>query len=164
MLGLKLNHVSKRGHWCERWDLIGMNVLWTGGHSHTFFWLFWWTHWPLREVTIIWSKIFKLVIQKSSVGTYREIAVKWMPQNLSNEESTSLRAWWHQATSHHLSWCWPRSMSVYGVTRPQCVNECTLDRWTFTHIFLIVLNDSDLGPVSISKSYLICMLGKSYCL
>ena len=33
-------------------------------------------------------------------------------------------AWCHQATSHHLSQCWPRSMSPYGVTRPQWVNSC----------------------------------------
>ena len=31
-------------------------------------------------------------------------------------------AWCHQATSHNLSQCWPRSMSPYGVTRPQWVN------------------------------------------
>ena len=30
-------------------------------------------------------------------------------------------AWCHQATSHYLSKCWPRSMSPYGVTRPQWV-------------------------------------------
>ena len=29
----------------------------------------------------------------------------------------------HQATSHYLSQCWPRSLSPYGVTRPQCVNS-----------------------------------------
>ena len=30
-------------------------------------------------------------------------------------------AWCHQATSHYLSQCWPRSPSPYGVTRPQWV-------------------------------------------
>ena len=30
-------------------------------------------------------------------------------------------AWCRQATSHYLSQCWPRSMSPYGVTRPQWV-------------------------------------------
>ena len=30
-------------------------------------------------------------------------------------------AWCHQATSHYLSQCWPRSMSPYGITRPQWV-------------------------------------------
>ena len=31
-------------------------------------------------------------------------------------------AWYHQATNHYLSQCWPRSMSPYGATRPQWVN------------------------------------------
>ena len=31
-------------------------------------------------------------------------------------------AWCCQATSHHLCQCWPRSMSPYDITRPQCVN------------------------------------------
>ena len=31
-------------------------------------------------------------------------------------------AWCRQATSHYLSQCWPRSLSPYGVTRPQWVN------------------------------------------
>ena len=31
-------------------------------------------------------------------------------------------AWCRQATSHYLSQCWPRSMSPYGVIRPQWVN------------------------------------------
>ena len=32
-------------------------------------------------------------------------------------------AWCHQATSHYLSQCWLRSMSSYGVTRPQWFNK-----------------------------------------
>ena len=32
-------------------------------------------------------------------------------------------AWCRQATSHYLSQCWPRSMSPYGVIRPQWVNH-----------------------------------------
>ena len=31
-------------------------------------------------------------------------------------------AWCREATSHYLNPCWPRSMSPYGVTRPQWVN------------------------------------------
>ena len=34
-------------------------------------------------------------------------------------------AWCRQATSHYLSQCWPRSMSPYGVTRPQWVTWVT---------------------------------------
>ena len=32
-------------------------------------------------------------------------------------------AWCHQATSHYLSQCWPRSMSPYGITRPYWVKR-----------------------------------------
>ena len=32
-------------------------------------------------------------------------------------------AWCHQATSHYLSQCWPRSLSPYDVTRPQWVKS-----------------------------------------
>ena len=41
-------------------------------------------------------------------------------------------AWCHQATSHYLSQCWPRSISPYGITRPQWVNKCLfifLQKW-----------------------------------
>ena len=31
-------------------------------------------------------------------------------------------AWCHQATSHYLNQCWPKSPTPYGVTRPQWVN------------------------------------------
>ena len=32
-------------------------------------------------------------------------------------------AWCRQATSHYLSQCWPRSLSPYGIIRPQWVNK-----------------------------------------
>ena len=54
-----------------------------------------------------------------------EIALRWMPQDFADDKSTLVQvmAWCHQATSHYLSQCWPRSMSPYGVTRPQWVNH-----------------------------------------
>ena len=44
-----------------------------------------------------------------------------MSLDLADEKSTLVQvmAWCHQATSHYLSQCWPRSLSPYGVTRPQ---------------------------------------------
>ena len=44
------------------------------------------------------------------------------------DQSTLLQvmAWCRQATSHYLSQCWPRSLSQYGVTRPQWVNSLRL--------------------------------------
>ena len=35
-------------------------------------------------------------------------------------------AWCHQAPNHYLSQCWPRSVSPYGITRPQGVNSTTI--------------------------------------
>ena len=44
---------------------------------------------------------------------------------LSGDKSTlfQVMACCHQATSHDLSQCWPRSMSPYGITGPQWVNS-----------------------------------------
>ena len=69
------------------------------------------------------SVIFKFIIQNSSLGIGSEIALKWMPQNLIIDKSTLVQVmvWCHQATSHHLSQCWLRSMSWYGDIRPQWV-------------------------------------------
>ena len=52
--------------------------------------------------------------------------LRYMPQTPINGKSTlvQLMAWCHQATNHFLSQCWPRSMSPYGITRPQWVNDC----------------------------------------
>ena len=53
-----------------------------------------------------------------------EITLRWMSQGLTDDTSTLVQviAWCRQATSHYLSQCWPRSLSPYGVTRPQWVN------------------------------------------
>ena len=47
-----------------------------------------------------------------------------MVTGLTDDKSTlgQVSAWCHQATSHYLRQCWPRSMSPYGVTGPQWVN------------------------------------------
>ena len=54
-----------------------------------------------------------------------EIAPRWMLLDLTDDKSTSalVMARRHQATSYCLSQCWSRSMSPYGVTGPQWVNE-----------------------------------------
>ena len=53
-----------------------------------------------------------------------------MAQNTIDDKSTLVlvMAWCHQATSHYLSQCWPRSMSPYGVTRPHRV-KAMHDLW-----------------------------------
>ena len=61
--------------------------------------------------------IFKRILVISGWGISHEIAL------ISHDQSTLVQvmAWRRQATSHYLSQCWPRSLSSYGVTRPQCV-------------------------------------------
>ena len=53
-----------------------------------------------------------------------EIALRSMPLDLTDDESTSVQvmAWCHQATNHYLGQCWPRPPSPYGVTTPQWFN------------------------------------------
>ena len=55
-----------------------------------------------------------------------ELALRWMSLDLTDEKSTlvPVMVWCHQATGHYLSQCWPRSLSPYGVTRPQWVKWC----------------------------------------
>ena len=59
-----------------------------------------------------------------SLGTHWKIPLRWMPQKFTDEKSTLVlvMAWCHQAPSHYLSQCWPRSLSSYGITRQQWVN------------------------------------------
>ena len=59
-------------------------------------------------------------------GISYEIGLRWMLLDLTDDKSTLVQvmAWCRQATSHYLSQCWPRSLSPYGVTKPQWVNSC----------------------------------------
>ena len=56
-------------------------------------------------------------------GISCEIVLRWFSLDLTDDKSTLVQvmAWCRQATSHYLSQCWPRSVSAYGVTRPQGV-------------------------------------------
>ena len=65
------------------------------------------------------SIIFKLL--NSTWGTQCELALRWMPKDLTNEKSTlvQLMTWWLTAPSHYMSQsCWPTFMCLYGVTQP----------------------------------------------
>ena len=68
--------------------------------------------------------VFKLTLVNGGWCISYEIALRWMPLDLTDDKSTLVQvmAWCCQATSHYLSQCWPRSMSPNGVTRPQWVN------------------------------------------
>ena len=73
--------------------------------------------WNFRHV------IFKQILVIAGWGTSCEIALIWMSLDFTDDQSTLVQvmAWCRQAASHYLSQCWPRSLSPYGVTRPQWV-------------------------------------------
>ena len=66
---------------------------------------------------------FKLISWIDTLSNSCETALRSMPQNPSDYKSTLVQvmAWCRQAASHYLSQCCPRSLSPYGVTRPQWV-------------------------------------------
>ena len=69
--------------------------------------------------------MFKLILVVNGWGISCETALIWVSMDHTYDKSTLVQvmAWCPQATSHYLSQCWPRSMSPYGVTRPQWVNK-----------------------------------------
>ena len=77
--------------------------------------------------------VFKLILVNGGWGISYEIALRWLPLDLTDDKSTLVQvmALCHQATSHYLSECWPRSMSPNGVTRPQWVNISALAETQF---------------------------------
>ena len=80
---------------------------------------------PGRFEWNFWHVIFKQILVIDGWGISCEIALIWMSLDFPDDQSTlvQLMAWCHQATSHYLSQCWPRSLSPYGVTRPQWVKH-----------------------------------------
>ena len=73
---------------------------------------------------IFQNVFFKLISWIDTLSNSCETALRSMPQNPSDDQSTLVQvmAWCRQAASHYLSQCCPRSLSPYGVTRPQWVN------------------------------------------
>ena len=80
--------------------------------------------------------IFKLILVIDDWDIPCEIALRGFSLDLIDDKSTLVQvmAWCCQATSHYLSQCWPRSMSQYGITRPQWVNiSCHAACTTFSN-------------------------------
>ena len=105
--------------------------------------------WNLRYVLLKWI----LVID--DWGISREIGLIWVSLDFTDDQSTLVQvmAWCRQATSHYLSQCWPRSLSPYGVTRPQWVKW---QIWTLGHPFLS--HCSLVMPWAISIHVMACCL------
>ena len=67
--------------------------------------------------------IFQGILVIGGWASSCEIALVWTSVDFANDQSmlVQVMAWWHQATSHYLSQCWPRSMLPYGITRAQWI-------------------------------------------
>ena len=130
-------HVLTRGNpWLPmraRWCRVSF-VSWTDQCSTL-------TNWPLGDVTIIkkcnflacfmdwylnsltpgrfqWNFrniIFKLILVTDGCDISSKIALRWTSLDHSDDKSTLVQvmAWCHQATSHYLNQCWPRSLPPY---------------------------------------------------
>ena len=69
--------------------------------------------------------IFNIVLLIGIFRSSHDNALSWMSQDRTDDKSilVQVMAWCHQATSHYLSQCWPRSLSPYDITRPQWLNS-----------------------------------------
>ena len=69
--------------------------------------------------------IFNIILGIGGWGISPKIILKWKSEGLTDDKSTlgQVMAWCRQATSHYLTQCWPRSLSPYGVPRPQWVKD-----------------------------------------
>ena len=75
--------------------------------------------------------IFKHILVIAGWGISSEIAQIWMSLDFIDDQSilVQVMAWCRQAASHYLSQCWPRSLTPYGITRPQWVKMKQM-RWS----------------------------------
>ena len=69
--------------------------------------------------------IFKPISVTDGWGISNVLALRWTSMDLTDGKSTlvQIMAWCRRATSYYLSQCWHRSLSSYGVTRPQWVQQ-----------------------------------------
>ena len=75
--------------------------------------------------------IFNLVLLIGIFRSPHDHALRWMPQDLTDDKSTLVQvmAWCRQATSHYLSQCWLSPLSPNGVARPQWVNDIPVQEY-----------------------------------
>ena len=101
------------------------------------------THWP-------W-KIVKQILVIGGLGISCEIALIWISLDFTDDQSALVQvmAWCRQATSHYLSQCWPRSLSPCGVTRPQWVNNTSVNEQSLIAKMYFGKSDSMIISVSV---------------
>ena len=93
------------------------------GHQQPWYWLCRINR-PLSSLRKGYNHLCQLSAEKwwNMLGCF--IALIWMSMDLADDKSTlaQVMACCLTALSHYLSQCWHRSMSPYGITRPQWVN------------------------------------------
>ena len=89
-----------------------------------------------------WNSRYVLIAVIDGWGISCEITLRLMPLDLTDDTSTldHVMAWCRQTSSPYLSQCWPRSISSYSVTRPQCVE--------LSHVF----DQSDLTTINTNRT------------
>ena len=82
-------------------------------------------------------------------GFFCETALRWMSLDLTDDKSTLVQvmAWCHQATSHYMSQCWLRSLSPYGITRPEWVNTELWNGIKYIYVSLTHWSQGDLSDI-----------------
>ena len=82
------------------------------------------------------SIIFKVIIQNCTLGTCRQIVLRWIPQKLINEQTTLVQvmAWCHQATQA-ITWAYVDPDLCHHIAS-QDHNELTLSMWGLSYLGL----------------------------
>ena len=89
------------------------------------------THWPQGDFNKVLVKWFSFILAFDGWDFSHEISSRWMSLDFTDDKLAlfQVMAWCRQATSYYLSQCWPRSLSPYGVTRPQWVLNPSMHKW-----------------------------------
>ena len=77
------------------------------------------THCPLKDVAVM-IIVFKLIVP-NNICDFSLLGESQI-NSLTTSQQVQVMARCRQRSSHYLSRCWPRSVSTYGITRPQWVN------------------------------------------
>ena len=112
--------VCESGSYQLECSIVSLDLVQVGGNSIVFNSLA-----PGGFENIFQNVFFKLISWIDTLSNSCETALRSMPQNPSDDKSTLVQvmAWCRQAASHYLSQCCPKSLSPYGVTRPQWVKQ-----------------------------------------
>ena len=105
------------------------------------------THWPGRCGSNSKSALPEHRLWIKFVSTPCEIALRQTKNTFRAYGKWTLlqvMAWCRQATNHYLSQCWPRSMSPYGVIRPQWVNVYGLANCSLIYRLLWICDNVSL--------------------